>query len=175
MQSMQKRMAYVIAITLVIALAGIDSTAYSATQRKKSSKTRVSKSSRSKAKSSRIAKSSRSKRGRAVAKSRRGRRSRYRTQAVTDSQLTYRRAGIPTERVSEIQNALIKKGFLDGTPTGEYDQNTVEAMKSFQERNGLRRTGLPSASTLKKLSVTKTSNDGYSVPVRKDIEKVQDQ
>lgn len=178
---MQKRLIYVIAITLVIALAGIDSTAFSKTQRKKSSKAKVSKSARSKAKSSRVAKSSRGKRSRAVAKSKRSRRSRYRAQPVTNSQLTARRAGIPTERVSEIQTALIKSGFLDGTPTGEYDQNTVQAMKAFQARNGLRQTGMPSATTLKKLSVAKTSNDGYSVPVRKNInnekpsEKIQDQ
>lgn len=178
---MQKRLVYIIAITLVIALAGIDSTAFAKSKDRKSAKARISKSSRSKAKSSRVVRASRSKRGQAVARSRRGRRARYRTEAIADSQITVRRTGIPSERISEIQNALIKSGHLTAPATGEYDQNTIEAMKAFQARNGLRQTGLPSATTLKKLSVAKTSNDGYSVPIRRGLDneklpgKTQDQ
>jgi murein L,D-transpeptidase YcbB/YkuD len=168
---MQKRLVYIIAITLVIALAGIDSSALAKSKGRKSAKTRVSKSSRGKAKSSRVARASGGKRGRVVvARSRRGRRARYRTEAIADSQITYRRTGIPAERVSEIQNALIKSGHMTAPASGEYDQSTVEAMKAFQARNGLRQTGLPSATTLKKLSVAKTSNDGYSVPIKRGLD-----
>lgn len=166
---MQKRLVYIVAVTLVIALTGIDSAAFSKSKGKKSAKAKVSKASRGKS-SSRVARAGRGKRGRVVARSRRGRRSRYRTEATADSQISVRRVGIPAERVSEIQNALIKSGHLSTPATGEYDQNTVEAMKSFQARNGLRQTGLPSATTLKKLSVAKTSNDGYSVPIRRALD-----
>ncbi|HKP11732.1 MAG TPA: peptidoglycan-binding domain-containing protein, partial [Blastocatellia bacterium] len=74
-------------------------------------------------------------------------------------------SGIPAERVTEIQNALIKAGYLEGPASGQYDDNTVQAMKQFQENNRLSQTGLPSASTLKKLGVAKRSNDGYAMPV----------
>ena len=74
-------------------------------------------------------------------------------------------AGIPTERVTEIQNALIKLGYLSGSATGQYDDATVEAMKQFQVDNQLAATGLPSAHALKRLGVSKRINDGYAVPV----------
>jgi peptidoglycan hydrolase-like protein with peptidoglycan-binding domain len=67
--------------------------------------------------------------------------------------------------VTEIQNALIKAGFMDGPATGMYDDATIDAMKDYQARNGLSQTGLPSAPLLKKLGVPKRSNDGYAVPV----------
>ncbi|MFY9607985.1 MAG: peptidoglycan-binding domain-containing protein [Blastocatellia bacterium] len=73
--------------------------------------------------------------------------------------------GIPTERVTEIQNALIKAGYMDGPPSGEYDEPTIEAMKQYQVRSGMRATGMPSAPALKKLGVSKRTNDDYAVPV----------
>jgi len=73
--------------------------------------------------------------------------------------------GIPPERVSEIQTALIKAGFLDGPASGLYDDATIDAIKQYQGQYGMPQTGLPSAPFLKKLGVSKRSNDGYSVPV----------
>jgi N-acetylmuramoyl-L-alanine amidase len=67
--------------------------------------------------------------------------------------------------VSEIQSALIKAGFMDGPASGLYDDATIDAMKQFQAKNGMSQTGLPSARLLKKLGVSKRSNDGYAVPV----------
>jgi hypothetical protein len=43
---------------------------------------------------------------------------------------------------------------------------TVQAMKQFQNENKLPDTGLPSAHALKRLGVSKRSNDGYAVPVK---------
>lgn len=74
-------------------------------------------------------------------------------------------SGISSERVTEIQNALIQAGVLAGPASGTYDEGTSDAMKKFQSRNGLPTTGLPSAHTLKRLGVSKRSNDGYAVPV----------
>lgn len=75
--------------------------------------------------------------------------------------------GIPAERVTEIQNALIKAGYMQGPASGQYDDDTIQAMKQFQAANRLGGSGMPSASTLKKLGVPKRSNDGYAVPVNR--------
>ena len=75
-------------------------------------------------------------------------------------------SGIPSERVMEIQAALSKLGYYEEEPTGQWDENTVEAMKRFQTASRLPATGLPSARALKRLGVSKNSNDGYSVPVK---------
>jgi hypothetical protein len=74
-------------------------------------------------------------------------------------------SGIPSERVTEIQNALIKAGYLEGPASGQYDDATIQAMKQFQAANGFSETGSPSAPALKKLGVAKRSNDGYAMPV----------
>jgi len=60
---------------------------------------------------------------------------------------------------------LIKAGFMDGPATGQYDDATVDAIKQYQGQNGMPQTGLPSAPFLKRLGVSKRSNDGYAVPV----------
>ena len=108
------------------------------------------------------------KRSRNVASSRRrGRHRGYVTEARTPDSAAPRPAssGIPSERATEIQKALIKAGYLDGPPSGQYDEATTQAMKQYQSANGLPQTGLPSAALLKKLGVPKRSNDGYAVPV----------
>lgn len=92
-------------------------------------------------------------------------RSRHESSDVASSNASRPAPGIPAERVTEIQNALIKAGYLDGPASGAYDEATIEAMKQYQADNGLPRTGLPSAPVLKKLGVAKRSNDGYAVPV----------
>ncbi|HJZ67065.1 MAG TPA: peptidoglycan-binding domain-containing protein [Blastocatellia bacterium] len=76
-------------------------------------------------------------------------------------------SSIPTERVTEIQNALIKAGYMEGPASGQYDDATIAAMKQFQADNGFSQTGLPSAALLKKLGVSKRPNDGYAVSVTK--------
>jgi peptidoglycan hydrolase-like protein with peptidoglycan-binding domain len=74
-------------------------------------------------------------------------------------------SGIPSERVTEIQNALIKAGYLEGPASGQYDDATIQAMKQFQAANRFPETGTPSAMALKKLGVAKRSNDGFATPV----------
>ncbi|HMG33971.1 MAG TPA: peptidoglycan-binding domain-containing protein [Blastocatellia bacterium] len=108
--------------------------------------------------------------GKSVARGRkgkRGRRSRQGTYDVADASQTGRSsgAGIPAERATEIQNALIKLGYLDAPASGQWDDRTQDASKDFQSDNGLPPTGQPSAAMLKKLGVSKRPNDGYAVPV----------
>lgn len=108
----------------------------------------------------------RGKHSRYVARSRHSRGRSYEPQPrVADSSSPHASPGIPSERVTEIQKALIKAGYLDGPASGQYDDATIQAMKQFQADNGLSQTGLPSAPLLKKLGVPKRSNDGYAVPV----------
>jgi peptidoglycan hydrolase-like protein with peptidoglycan-binding domain len=60
---------------------------------------------------------------------------------------------IPPERVVEIQNALISRGYLQGPPSGAYDGNTVAAMKKFQQAESLDATGYPTARVLNRLGL----------------------
>lgn len=113
----------------------------------------------------------RRKRGRLLARSRRQSRGKYEPQPAIAPVASRPAPGISTERVTQIQNALIKSGYMDGPASGLYDDATIEAMKQFQAKNGLSQTGLPSASLLKKLGVPKRSNDGYAVPVNTVSEK----
>jgi peptidoglycan hydrolase-like protein with peptidoglycan-binding domain len=57
------------------------------------------------------------------------------------------------ERISEIQEALAKKGVLAGTPSGKWDDSTVDAVKQFQTSNGLTPSGKLDALTLQKLGL----------------------
>ncbi len=57
------------------------------------------------------------------------------------------------DRINEIQDALARKGAFDGTPTGKWDDSTVEAMKKFQTSNHLNATGRIDAPTLQKLGL----------------------
>src|SRR6202007_444600 len=86
----------------------------------------------SRGKSGRV--SSRSRRGRSAYASRgtRGRHAIRRQVAAqpVDPAVSPRPApGISTERATEIQNALIKAGYLDGPASGQYDEQTIDAMK----------------------------------------------
>ncbi len=105
--------------------------------------------------------------GRYVAESRHSRRRRYEApyRAPEASVSHPTSGGIPSERVTEIQNALIKAGYLQAPASGQYDDATTQAMKQYQAANRLPPTGLPSAPLLKKLGVSKRTNDGYAVPV----------
>jgi len=53
--------------------------------------------------------------------------------------------------VVEVQLALRSLGYLDRSSTGEYDQETADAIKSFQQRNGLSVDGDAGPETQEKL------------------------
>jgi hypothetical protein len=58
-----------------------------------------------------------------------------------------------SERIGEIQQALVKSGYLSGEPTGRWDDQTREAMRRYQADNGFPVTGLPEAKSLMKLGL----------------------
>src|SRR5271154_255530 len=57
------------------------------------------------------------------------------------------------DRIKEIQTALQRDGAYDGEPTGKWDDSTVDAMKKYQDKNGLNATGKIDAPTLNKLGL----------------------
>lgn len=69
------------------------------------------------------------------------------------------------DRVNEIQGALAKNGAYSGTPSGKWDDSTVEAMKKFQSTHGLNPTGKMDALTLEKLGLgSETAGMGVPTP-----------
>ena len=69
------------------------------------------------------------------------------------------------DRINEIQDALAKKGAYAGTPSGKWDDSTVEAMKKFQSTHGLNPSGKMDALTLQKLGLgSETAGMGVPTP-----------
>ncbi len=185
---MQRRLIYSLVIALILSLVSADTLAGKKSRSgRKQTRAASKKEKRSNSSRSRVAKrgkgrkevARRGRRGRGrdrVASRGRRRRHEARSQPVIsrdESQVSDATpaprslaSGIPSERVTEIQEALIKRGYLEGPASGLYDENTSQAMKQFQGANKLPTTGLPSAHTLKRLGVAKRSNDGYAVPVK---------
>ena len=57
------------------------------------------------------------------------------------------------ERIVEIQAALGREGFYQGTPSGTWDVGTTQAMRDFQSAKGLSATGKLGALSLQKLGL----------------------
>jgi Putative peptidoglycan binding domain len=68
------------------------------------------------------------------------------------------------DRISEIQQALAKDGSYTGTPSGKWDDSTVEAMKKFQAGHGLNPSGKLDALTLQKLGLG-SQTAGVAAPI----------
>jgi peptidoglycan hydrolase-like protein with peptidoglycan-binding domain len=62
-------------------------------------------------------------------------------------------AGMPSDRATEIQTALIKQGYLSGEPSGAWDSQTSAAMAKFQGDNGWQTKITPDARGLNKLGL----------------------
>jgi len=57
------------------------------------------------------------------------------------------------ERIEEIQQALVKAGYLNAQPNGRWDDGTRDAMRRYQVDHGFAATGLPEAKSLMKLGL----------------------
>jgi peptidoglycan hydrolase-like protein with peptidoglycan-binding domain len=61
---------------------------------------------------------------------------------------------VPTpDRIKDIQTALHKDGSYEGEPTGKWDAATMDAMRKYQDKNGISPTGKIDAVTLNKLGL----------------------
>ena len=70
-----------------------------------------------------------------------------------------------SDRIREIQSALQKDGSYTSEPSGKWDATTVEAMRTYQDKNGLSPTGKIDAVTLNKLGLgSDTAGKGAPVP-----------
>lgn len=61
--------------------------------------------------------------------------------------------GMPSERATQIQTALIKSGYLTGEPTGTWDAQSVAAMQKLQGDNGWQTKITPDSRALIKLGL----------------------
>jgi peptidoglycan hydrolase-like protein with peptidoglycan-binding domain len=68
-----------------------------------------------------------------------------------------------SDRVKEIQTALQREGAYNGEPTGKWDSTTADAMRNYQDKNGLSPTGKIDALTLEKLGLG-SSTAGKAAP-----------
>jgi hypothetical protein len=71
---------------------------------------------------------------------------------------------MPAERATEIQTALIKRGYLTGEPTGRWDDQTVSAMQKLQGDNGWQTKITPDSRALIKLGLGPTDSGTEAVP-----------
>jgi hypothetical protein len=60
---------------------------------------------------------------------------------------------IESNRVTEIQQALIREHYMDGDPTGKWDAGTAAAMQKFQADQGWQTKLMPDSRALKKLGL----------------------
>jgi len=63
------------------------------------------------------------------------------------------RAGIAPERATELQTALIKAGYLSGTPSGTWDAASQAAMEKLQADNGWQTKLVPDSRAIIKLGL----------------------
>jgi peptidoglycan hydrolase-like protein with peptidoglycan-binding domain len=69
------------------------------------------------------------------------------------------------DRIREIQTALQKDGSYEGEPNGRWDSATMDAMRKYQDKNGLNASGKIDAPTLNKLGLgSGTAGKGAPVP-----------
>ncbi len=62
-------------------------------------------------------------------------------------------SGPQMDRVQQIQSALAQQGVYQGSPSGKWDDSTSDAMRRFQDRNGLSPTGKLDAPSLQRLGL----------------------
>jgi peptidoglycan hydrolase-like protein with peptidoglycan-binding domain len=68
--------------------------------------------------------------------------------------------GIAPERATEIQNALIHKNYLTGSPSGQWDAATEAAMQKYQADHGWQTKLTPDSRALIALGLGPTTASG---------------
>jgi peptidoglycan hydrolase-like protein with peptidoglycan-binding domain len=80
----------------------------------------------------------------------------HHSRTVTTSKKYHRARGqqaIEPERVTQIQQALIREHYLSGEATGKWDSTTVAAMQKYQSDQGWQTKLMPDSRALKKLGL----------------------
>jgi len=73
--------------------------------------------------------------------------------ARKSSHSSIRHEAMESERATEIQQALIKNGYMTGEPTGVWDSQSASAMQKFQGDNGWQTKITPDSRALIKLGL----------------------
>ena len=72
--------------------------------------------------------------------------------------------GIAPERATEIQNALIKANYLNGTPSGNWDAETETAMQKYQADHGWQTKLTPDSRALISLGLGPSTASSQPLP-----------
>lgn len=75
------------------------------------------------------------------------------TAAASKSHRLHGQQAIDPDRVTEIQQALIREHYLDGEANGKWDATTEAAMQKFQADQGWQTKLMPDSRALKKLGL----------------------
>jgi peptidoglycan hydrolase-like protein with peptidoglycan-binding domain len=70
--------------------------------------------------------------------------------------------GIDDTRATQIQNSLIKSGYLTGEASGHWDAGTEAAMQKFQGDNGWQTKLIPDSRAIIKLGLGPAQDSGQS-------------
>jgi peptidoglycan hydrolase-like protein with peptidoglycan-binding domain len=70
--------------------------------------------------------------------------------------------GIDDARATQIQNSLIKSGYLSGEASGHWDAQTEAAMQKFQGDNGWQTKLIPDSRAIIKLGLGPAQDSGSS-------------
>jgi hypothetical protein len=74
------------------------------------------------------------------------------------SHASIRHEAMEPERATEIQQALIKNGYMSGEPSGTWDSSSASAMQKFQGDNGWQTKITPDSRALIKLGLGPQQN-----------------
>ncbi len=77
--------------------------------------------------------------------------------------------GIDSGRATEIQTALIKSGYLEGSASGVWDTKTESAMQKLQADNGWQTKIVPDARGLIKLGLGPNTSVASEVPAESTV------
>ena len=72
---------------------------------------------------------------------------------VSASHKLHGQQGIDSGRATEIQQALIREHYMSGSPSGEWDSETVAAMQKYQSDQGWQTKLTPDSRALQKLGL----------------------
>lgn len=75
---------------------------------------------------------------------------------------TLSKYGSRGEEVTKIQTKLKRWGYYNGSIDGVYGSKTVEAVKYFQRKNGLKQDGIAGSATLSAMGITSNSQSKSS-------------
>jgi peptidoglycan hydrolase-like protein with peptidoglycan-binding domain len=74
------------------------------------------------------------------------------------------KSSMGSDRVKQAQQKLKDDGEYQGQVDGKLGPKTAEAVKQYQQKNGLKQTGRLDRDTLGKLGVNSTTGSGSSAP-----------